>query len=106
MGINRPFLRGHITPADDFACRYSNILGVAAFDIILHESPRQLDRRRFEERQISPLPGDKIEGAMETFDMALRHRHNSDGIPVNLRQSDPPLAKWPENPYLGFTSPT
>ena len=93
MGINRPFLGDHITPADDFACRYSNILGVAAFDIIQHEGPRQFDRRRFEERQILPLPGDKIEGPVEAFDMTLRDRHNSDRIHVNLGQTDPPLAK-------------
>jgi len=93
MGINRPFLRGHIAPADDFACRYSHILGVAALDIVQHESPRQLDRGRFEERQIAPLPGDKIEGPMEAFDMVRRHRNNFDHIDVKLRQSDPPLAK-------------
>ena len=42
---------------------------------------------------VPALAGDKIEGPMETFDIALRHRNNSDRIHVNLRQTDPPLAK-------------
>jgi hypothetical protein len=49
---------------------------IAAFDHVAHESPRTLDRRRFEERKISSLPRDKIERPVNAIDMVMGDRNN------------------------------
>jgi hypothetical protein len=49
-------------------------------DHVEHEGPRRFERRRLQKRQISPLPGDKIEGPVEAFDMFWRNRNDFDRI--------------------------
>jgi hypothetical protein len=78
MGINRPFLGRDITPTDHFARRYCDKLGMAALDMVEHERPRALQRRPLNERQISPLPRNKIEGPVKAIDMILCYRNNFD----------------------------
>jgi hypothetical protein len=78
MGINRPFLGRDITPTNHFARRYCDKLGMAALDMVEHECPRILQRRAFHERQISPLPRNKIEGPVKAIDMILCYRNNFD----------------------------
>src|SRR5450755_2503020 len=65
MRINWPLLGRDITPADHFSRRYCDKLGMAAFDMVEHEGPRTLQRRGLKERQIPPLPRQKIEGSMK-----------------------------------------
>lgn len=107
MGLGRPAHQRHIAPADDLAIgRDRDELGMAAPDIVEHERPRRLERRGFQERQISPLPRHDIEGAMKAVDMALGYRDNFDRVHVPAMRPIPPLAEWPGNNYLGFDPPT
>src|SRR5205807_1549090 len=105
--LDRPAHRRHIAPADHFAVsRYGHELEMAALDVAKHESPRALDRRGLQERQIPPLPRHDIEGSMEAVDMALAYRDNFDRVHGSGNGWIPPLAEWPGNNYLGFTPPT
>jgi hypothetical protein len=109
MGIDRPFLGQDIAPTDHFAGRYRDKLGMAAFDVVEYEGPHHLDRRGFQERQISPLPRNKIEGPMKAINMPFRYRNNFDWIhrPGNVSgRFVPPLAERPRNNYLGSSPPT
>jgi hypothetical protein len=51
---------------------------MAALDMVEHECPRILQRRALDERQISPLPRNEIEGPVKAIDMILCYRNNFD----------------------------
>ena len=61
-----------VAPPDDFACRQSDKLRVAAFDVAQHKFADLRQRRRFEKREKFPLSRDRVEGAMKALDMVGR----------------------------------
>ena len=78
MGINRPWVRYDIAPADHLPGRHRDQLRITMLDIVEHEGPGRFERRRLQKREIAPLPGDEIEGPVKAFDMLLRYRNNFD----------------------------
>ena len=78
MGINRPWVRNDIAPADDLPARHCDQLRITMPDVVENEGPGLLRRRGLQKREIAPLVRDEIEGPMKAFDMVLRYRNNFD----------------------------
>lgn len=56
--------------------------------------------------RIAPGPCDTMKRSMKTLDMVLRYRNNFDRAHRAGNVLIPPLAKCPENNYLGDIPPT
>ena len=89
MGINRPWLRHDIAPADDFAARHRDQLRITLFDIVENERPGRFERRRFQKRTDSAAPARRNRGLDESFRYGLALSEQFRPQPSSRQRVDP-----------------